>query len=103
MNELLVTFMLVVPLPSALVSWSINEVPTQVQLIHKSGLEVSYTAGLVPCTRRPKNSREMIFKTDNYHCYLVFDLSQPRFVRHPFYWHLVKGSKKMKKYNNNKE
>ena len=89
MNELLETIMLVVPAPNKMVNFTINEVPTQIQVIHKSGLEVSYSASRVPCHVRPNNPTQMVFRTSNTDCYLVFDTGSPRFVRHPYYWHKV--------------
>ena len=91
MNELLITIMLVIPAPNKMVNFTINRVPTQIQVIHESGLEVSYGAVKVPCNVRPKNPKEMVFKTADTHCYLVLDLSSPEFVRHPHYWHGVKN------------
>ena len=91
MNELIITIMLVIPAPNKMVDWTINEVPTQIQVEHESGLEVSYSATKIPCHIRPKNPKEMVFRTDDAHCYLVFDISNPEFVRHPYYWHGVKN------------
>tara|TARA_R100000306_G_C4361955_1_gene135720 strand:+ start:334 stop:648 length:315 start_codon:yes stop_codon:yes gene_type:complete len=89
MNELIVTIMLVIPSPHKMVDWTVNEVPTQIQIVHKSGLEVSYTAMPVPCTFRPRHSKEMVFRSPEDRCYSVYDLSSPRFVRHPYYWHKI--------------
>lgn len=86
MNELLITILLVVPSPHKLASWSVNQVPTQIQIIHKSGLEVSYTAIPVSCTTRPLNKKEMVFQSPQDNCYLVEDLSSPKFVRHKDFW-----------------
>ena len=91
MNELLITIMLVVPTPDKMVNFTINQVPTQIQVEHESGLEVSYSATRVPCNVRPENPKEMVFRTGDDHCYLVFDTSNPEFVRHPYYWHGVKN------------
>jgi hypothetical protein len=93
MNELLVTIILVIPLPHKMVNWTVNEVPTQIQIVHKSGLEVSYTAISVPCTSRPRHPKEMVFRSSNNYCYSVDDMSSPRFVRHPYYWHKIEFSK----------
>jgi len=86
-EELLITIMLLIPAPHKGVNWTINEVPTQIQIIHKSGLEVSYNAIPVPCTSKPRHKKEMIFHSPMDRCYSVFDLSSPRFVRHPNYWY----------------
>ena len=91
MNELLITIMLVIPAPNKMVSWTLNQVPTQIQVEHESGLEVSYSATRVPCHVRPKNPKEMVFRTSDIYCYLVFDINTPRFVRHPYYWLKVKN------------
>ena len=89
MNELIITIMLVIPAPHKMVNWSVNEVPTQIQLVHESGLEVSYTANPVSCRFRPRHIKEMVFRSPNNRCYSVHDLSSPRFVRHPYYWHRI--------------
>ena len=89
MNEILVTIMLVIPAPDKGINWTINEVPTQIQIIHKSGLEVSYTATPVSCDFKPRHKREMSFRSPMDRCYSVFDLSSPRFVRHPDYWYKI--------------
>ena len=86
--------MLVIPSPYKLVNWSVNEVPTQIQVIHKSGLEVSYTAIPTPCKTRPRHEKEMVFKTPQDYCYLVKDLSSPRFVRHKDFWFPVKSARR---------
>ena len=89
MNELIITIMLVIPSPHKLVNWTVNEVPTQIQIIHESGLEVSYNSNPVSCKFRPRHVKEMVFRSPNNRCYSVYDLSSPRFVRHPFFWHNI--------------
>ena len=89
MNELIITIMLVIPSPHKLVNWTVNEVPTQIQIIHESGLEVSYNSTPVSCKFRPRHDKEMVFRSTNNRCYSVYDLSSPRFVRHPFFWHNI--------------
>ena len=89
MNELIITIILMIPSPSKLVNWSVNEIPTQIQLIHESGLEVSYGASPVSCKVRPNNSKEMVFRSPDNYCYFVSDLSSPIFVRHPNHWYKV--------------
>jgi hypothetical protein len=96
MNELIITIMLVIPAPHKMVDWTINEVPTQIQLIHEDGTEVSYNATAVPCDYKPRSTNEMVFVspqayTEDNRCYSIFDLSSPRFIRHPNYWHGVKN------------
>ena len=89
MNELIITIMLVIPSPSKIVNWSVNKVPTQIQIIHESGLEVSYNAVPVACSFRPRHAKEMVFRSPNNSCYSVYDLSSPRFVRHPDHWYKI--------------
>ena len=89
MNELIITIMLVIPSPHKLVNWTVNEVPTQIQIIHESGLEVSYNSTPVYCKFRPRHDKEMVFRSPNNRCYSVYDLSSPRFVRHPYFWHKI--------------
>ena len=90
MNELIVAIMLVIPSPYKMVDWEVNLVPTQVQLTHATGLQVSYTATPVSCDFKPRHKREMIFRSPMDRCYSVFDLSSPQFVRHKNYWHKIK-------------
>ena len=89
MNELLITILLVIPTPDKLVSWTINEVPSQVQVVHKTGLQVSYNAVNVPCHTQPKADTQMLFSAGKDKCYLVLDLKSPVFIRHPNYWHYI--------------
>jgi len=88
--------MLVIPSPSKMVFWTVNQVPTQIQIIHKSGLEVSYHASPVSCSFRPRSDQEMMFKSTNTDCYAVYDLSTPTFIRHPNYWMPVEPPKSLK-------
>ena len=90
MNELVIAIMLVIPSPYKIVNWTVNQVPTQIQLVHKSGLEVSYNASPVSCSFRPRNSKEMIFKSSETDCYAIYDLSSPAFIRHRDFWFPVK-------------
>ena len=89
MNELIITIMLVIPSPHKLVNWSVNQIPTQIQITHETGLEVSYNAAPVSCSFKPRHDKEMVFRSSNNRCYSVYDLSSPRFVRHPDYWYKV--------------
>ena len=43
-KELVVIVILLLPVPAKYVSWTVNEVPTQVQLMFKDGREASYPA-----------------------------------------------------------
>jgi len=94
MNEIILTIVLMVPSPYTLVNWSVNEIPTQIQIMHKSGLEVSYSASFTSCKTRPTHKKEMVFKAPQDHCYLVKDLSSPRFVRHKDFWFPVKSTRR---------
>ena len=89
MNELLITILLVIPTPDKLISFTINEVPTQVQLVHETGLQVSYNAVNVPCNTQPEVDTQMLFSTGKDNCYLILDLQSPVFIRHPDYWHPI--------------
>jgi hypothetical protein len=89
MNELIITIILMIPSPSKLVNWSVNEIPTQIQLIHESGLEVSYGASPVSCKVRPNNSKEMVFRSPDNYCYAIYDINSPTFIRHPNHWYKV--------------
>ena len=100
MNELLITIMLVVPAPNKMVDWTINEVPTQIQLIRENGIEVSYNATSVPCKYRPRSTNEMVFVSpqayEDNRCYSIFDLSSPRFIRHPHFLNKIQLPNKPK-------
>ena len=92
--------MLVIPAPHKMVDWTLIEVPTQIQLIHEDGVEVSYNATAVPCKYKPRSINEMVFVSpqayeDNL-CYSIFDMSRPLFIRHPHYWHKIKLPNKPK-------
>ena len=67
--------------------------PTQIQLIHEGGTEVSYHAMPVPCGHKARTRWEMVFTSSQAHeqdrCYSVFDLTKPTFVRHKNYWHSI--------------
>ena len=95
MNELIITIMLIIPSPHKLIDWSVNEIPTQIQIIHETGLEVSYTATPVSCLIRPRHAKEMVFRSPNNRCYSVYDLSSPKFVRHPDHWYKVELSENL--------
>ena len=94
MNEILVTIMLLIPSPDKAVDWTLNQVPTQIQLTHKNGFEASYHSQRVPCDRGTHSETEMMFMseqgspTDNV-CYIIPDITNPQFVRHPDYWYSV--------------
>ena len=75
MNELLITIMLVVPAPNKMVDWNINEVPTQIQLVHEDGTEVSYNATAVPCKYKPRSINEMVFASPQAYAETVVILS----------------------------
>ena len=89
MNELLVTILLAIPAPDKMVNFTINEVPTQVQLVHETGLQVSYNAVNVPCHTQPNADTQMLISSDKDNCYLILDLQSPVFIRHPDYWHSI--------------
>ena len=100
MNELIITIMLVIPAPHKMVDWTLNEVPTHIQLIHENGTEVSYNATAVPCNYRPRSPNEMVFVSpqayEDNRCYSIFDLSSPRFIRHPHFWNKIQLPNKPK-------
>ena len=100
MNELIITIMLVIPAPNKMVDWTLNEVPTQIQLIHENGIEVSYNATSVPCKYRPRSTNEMVFVSpqayEDNRCYSIFDLSSPQFIRHRNFWNKIKLPKNPK-------
>ena len=96
MNEILVTLMLVIPSPDQMVDWTVNEVPTQVQVIYKYGLEASYSSKIVPCHTKLENKNQILFKVKSdfmKECYLVLNHREPLFVRWPNQWLKVQKTK----------
>jgi len=96
MKELLVTLMLVIPAPDKMVDWTINEVPTQVQIIYKYGLEASYNSKPVPCNTKLENKNQILFKVKSdfmKECYLVLNHREPNYVRWTDQWLKVKKAK----------
>ena len=96
MNELLVTLMLVIPAPDKMVDWTVNEVPTQVQIIYKYGLAASYSSKPVPCNTKLENKNQILFKVKSdfmKECYLVLNHRKPIFVRWTDQWLKVKETK----------
>ena len=74
MNEILITIMLVIPAPDKHVDWTINKIPTQIQLIHEDGTEVSYNAMPVPCGHKARTRMEMVFtSSQNYLNHTILD------------------------------
>ena len=93
-KELVVIVILLLPVPDKYVSWTINGVPTQVQLMFKDGREASYPAKNVSCETAPEG-HQLLLISDSQHipeCYLA-DVIEPTFVRHSKYWLKVKESK----------
>ena len=96
MNELLLTLMLVIPAPDKMVDWTVNEVPTQVQIIYKYGLAASYSSKPVPCNTKLENKNQILFKVKSdfmKECYLVLNHRKPIFVRWTDQWLKVKETK----------
>ena len=96
MNPLLVTLMLVIPAPDKMVDWTVNEVPTQVQITYKYGLEASYNSKPVPCNTKLENKNQILFKVKSdfmKECYLVLNHRKPIFVRWTDQWLKVKETK----------
>lgn len=100
MNELLVTLMLVIPPPNKMVDWTINEVPNQVQIIYKYGLEASYSSKSVPCNAKPDNENQILFEVKSdfmKECYLVLNHRAPLYVRWTNQWLKIKEIKEHEK------
>jgi hypothetical protein len=85
MNEILISILLTVPLFDSHDSWSINQVPAQVQVHHRdSCITVSYSAKSVHCdnTTPAPNQRLMVEDSDWLPvCYLVLDIGLPEFIK----------------------
>ena len=94
MNELLISVLLLLPPPAKAIGWDVNQVPTQLQVIHKDGLQVSYQAVRVPCSVVVETPNQKIFNSGPGDCYLILDITEPMYVRHPHRWFPVKGIRK---------
>ena len=92
MKTLVAVIILTLPHPSKYVEWGINLVPTQVQLKFKYGLEVSYHAKKVPCeTTTPAPGQMLMIEDSDFmqECYLILDVNDPQYIRHPGQWQKV--------------
>ena len=94
MNELLISVLLLLPPPAKAIGWEINKVPTQLQVIHKDGLQVSYQSMKIPCSVVEEAPNQKIFSSGPGDCYLILDITEPMYVRHPHRWFPVKGIRK---------
>ena len=90
MNELMITILLLIPPAHKAVEWDVGAIHNQVQVKHKYGLEVSYTAIMVPChTKAIKGTGRVVYHTESMEqevCYLV-DTNTPVMVRHKDHWY----------------
>ena len=93
MNELLISMLLLLPPPAKAIGWDVNQVPTQLQVIHKDGLQVSYQAMKIPCSV-VEAPNQKVFSSGPGDCYLILDITEPMYVRHPHRWFPVKGIRK---------
>jgi len=86
-KELVIVVMLLLPNPSTYVSWTVNEIPTQVQLKFPDGREASYPAQKVACGTLPNEAQLLLTPSEDsiQDCYLT-DVLEPTFVRHPHFW-----------------
>jgi len=92
MNELIIAILLTIPTADKAISWDTGVIHNQVQVQHKYGLEVSYTAIMVPChTEALPNTGRVVYHTESLGqlvCYLV-DTNTPIMVRHKDHWYPV--------------
>lgn len=90
MKELILAILLTVPPAHKAVSWDVGQIHNQVQVKHKYGLEVSYTAIRVPChTKAIKDTGRVVYHAQSMGqevCYLV-DTNTPIMVRHKNHWY----------------
>ena len=91
MNELLISVLLLLPPPAKAIGGNGNKVPAQLQVIHKDGLQVSYQAMRVPCSVVVEAPNQKVFSSGHNDCYLILDITEPAYVRHPHQWFPVKG------------
>ena len=90
-GELVVIVMLLLPAPEKHLNWTVNEIPTQVQLIFEEDIQVSYAGKKVSCETKPEVFELLLVPDSEYmaDCYMA-DVTKPLFVRHPYYWMRVK-------------
>ena len=89
MLEILVFITLLIPPADEYVSWTINQIPTQIELIHKTGISVSYHSTEVECGIKPGENQLVLEEDSDYakRCYMLLDTMDPQFVRRsPEYW-----------------
>ena len=84
MNELLISILLMIPPAEKAIAWDYGAVHNQVQLLHKNGLEVSYSAIRVGCHTEAQKPGIVIYRTDAV-CYLT-DINFPVMVRYRNQW-----------------
>ena len=90
MNDLLlIAILITVPPAHKGVAWDYGLVHNQVQVMHKYGLQVSYSAIMVPCHTRPIKPGWVVYHTSSMGqevCYLT-DVNIPVMVRHKNHWY----------------
>ena len=99
MNELLITIVLLIPPTSQGVSWDVNEIPNQMVITYKTGVQASYSTTQVPCNAVAIKKGWTLYKTKSTNqpvCYLT-DVSRPVMVRGSWTGVTVRTYKRRKK------
>lgn len=81
-KALLLTITLLVPPPSSDIRWGLENIPNQLQVKHKDGLEVSYPYKVNDCRTVTPMDYEFVFEFRGENvCYLI-DTRSPNFIRY---------------------
>ena len=92
MNEILITILLLIPPPDKNISWKVEGIPNQLQVLHKQhNLEVSYPYKVNDCRTVHPLKHEFVFEFlgENV-CYLI-DTRSPSFIRTHGKWLATSG------------
>jgi len=92
MNELIITIVLFIPPAAHGIHWDVNEIPNQVVITYKTGVQASYSTTQVPCNAVAIKKGWALYKTKSTNqpvCYLT-DVSSPVMVRGPWRGVMVK-------------
>ena len=101
MNEIIITIMLMIPPASKGIHWTTNEIPNQLQVTFKSGVQASYSAIQVPCHTKPIKPGWAVYHNKlmgQETCYLA-DTNYPVMVRGPWRTTITKTYKHKEKQN----
>ena len=100
MKEILITILLLIPPPDKNISWKVEGIPNQLQVLHKShSLEVSYPYKVNDCRTVSPLNYEFVFEFLGENVCYIIDTRSPSFIRTSGKWLATSG----KTFNPNKE